>query len=83
MTGVQTCALPICFPVTISRIGYKKSIEKKYNDRAIGAGFTQYGFGNAGTSTTANAITSVGFKSGSWYGFNFREAKELAVNQIL
>ena len=53
-----------------SRIGYKKSIEKKYNDRAIGAGFTQYGFGNAGTTTTTNAITSVGFKSGSWYGFN-------------
>ena len=26
-----------------SRIGYKKSIEKKYNDRAIAAGFTQYG----------------------------------------
>ena len=22
MTGVQTCALPICFPVTIESIGY-------------------------------------------------------------
>ena len=21
MTGVQTCALPICFPVTISKVG--------------------------------------------------------------
>ena len=56
-----------------SRIGYKKSIEKKYNDRAIAAGFTQYGFGNTGTTTTANAITSVGFKSSSWYGFNFNQ----------
>ena len=56
-----------------SRIGYKKSIEKKYNDRAIAAGFTQYGFGNAGTTTTTNAITSVGFKSSSWYGFNFNQ----------
>ena len=56
-----------------SRIGYRKSIEKKYNDRAIAAGFTQYGFGNAGTTTTTNAITSVGFKSSSWYGFNFNQ----------
>ena len=56
-----------------SRIGYKKSIEKKYNDRAIAAGFTQYGFGNANTTTTTNAITSVGFKSNSWYGFNFNQ----------
>jgi len=56
-----------------SRIGYKKSIEKKYNDRAIAAGFTQYGFGNANTTTAANAITSVGFKSSSWYGFNFNQ----------
>ena len=22
MTGVQTCALPICFPVTIGQVGY-------------------------------------------------------------
>lgn len=56
-----------------SRIGYKRSIEKKYNDRAIAAGFIQYGFGNAGTTTTTNAITSVGFKSSSWYGFNFNQ----------
>ena len=43
------------------RASYAKDEEKKYNDRAIGAGFTQYGFGNAGTGTTANGITSVGF----------------------
>ena len=29
------------------RASYAKDEEKKYNDRAIGAGFTQYGFGNA------------------------------------
>ena len=29
------------------RASYSKDEEKKYNDRAIGAGFTQYGFGNA------------------------------------
>ena len=68
-----------------SRIGYKKSIEKKYNDRAIAAGFTQYGFGNAGTTTTTNAITSVGFKSSSWYGFNFNQplASGTAITQDL
>ena len=68
-----------------SRIGYKKSIERKYNDRAIGAGFTQYGFGNAGTTTTTNAITSVGFKSSSWYGFNFNQplANGVAITQDL
>ena len=27
MTGVQTCALPICFPVTISRFKYKTVTE--------------------------------------------------------
>ena len=68
-----------------SRIGYKKSIEKKYNDRAIAAGFTQYGFGNANTTTAANAITSVGFKSNSWYGFNFNQplASGSAITQDL
>ena len=68
-----------------SRIGYKKSIEKKYNDRAIGAGFTQYGFGNAGTGTTANGITSVGFKTNNWYGFNFNQplANGVAITQDL
>lgn len=68
-----------------SRIGYKKSIEKKYNDRAIAAGFTQYGFGNANTTTTTNAITSVGFKSSSWYGFNFNQplASGTAITQDL
>ena len=68
-----------------SRIVYKKSIEKKYNDRAIAAGFTQYGFGNANTTTTTNAITSVGFKSSSWYGFNFNQplASGTAITQDL
>ena len=68
-----------------SRIGYRKSIEKKYNDRAIGAGFTQYGFGNAGTGTTANGITSVGFKTNNWYGFNFNQplANGVAITQDL
>ena len=67
------------------KASYAKDEEKKYNDRAIGAGFTQYGFGNAGTSTTANAITSVGFKSGSWYGFNFNQplASGSAITQDL
>ena len=27
MTGVQTCALPICFPVTIARLGLKEQID--------------------------------------------------------
>ena len=27
MTGVQTCALPICFPVTIDEVGASKKIE--------------------------------------------------------
>ena len=68
-----------------SRIGYKKSIEKKYNDRAIAAGFTQYGFGNAGSGTTANGITSVGFKTNNWYGFNFNQplANGVAITQDL
>ena len=59
--------------------------KKKYNDRATGAGFTQYGFGNAGTTTTTNAITSVGFKSSSWYGFNFNQplANGVAITQDL
>ena len=59
--------------------------KEKYNDRAIGAGFTQYGFGNAGTTTTANGITSVGFKSSSWYGFNFNQplASGSAITQDL
>ena len=67
------------------KASYAKDEEKKYNDRAIGAGFTQYGFGNAGTSATANAITSVGFKTGSWYGFNFNQplANGVAITQDL
>ena len=62
-----------------------KMKKKKYNDRAIGAGFTQYGFGNAGTGTTANGITSVGFKSSSWYGLNFNQplANGVAITQDL
>ena len=28
MTGVQTCALPICFPVTIPRLGIDKRAKK-------------------------------------------------------
>ena len=55
------------------RASYSKDEEKKYNNRAIGAGFTQYGFGNANTTTTTNAITSVGFKTNNWYGFNFNQ----------
>ena len=30
MTGVQTCALPICFPVTIIRNGKEEDEESKY-----------------------------------------------------
>ena len=67
------------------KASYSKDEEKKYNDRAIGAGFTQYGFGNAGTTTTANGITSVGFKTNSWYGFNFNQplANGVAITQDL
>ena len=67
------------------RASYSKDEEKKYNDRAIGAGFTQYGFGNAGTTTTANGITSVGFKTNNWYGFNFNQplANGVAITQDL
>ena len=37
MTGVQTCALPICFPVTIAKWDdrYKVMYEKKDRDYAI------------------------------------------------
>ena len=68
-----------------SRIGYKKSIEKKYNDRAIAAGFTQYGFGNAEIGPNVNAITCVGFKTNGWYGFNFNQplANGVAITQNL
>ena len=38
------------------KASYAKDEEKKYNDRAIGAGFTQYGFGNANSGGTTNAI---------------------------
>ena len=31
MTGVQTCALPICFPVTILKAQFYKVVEKEYN----------------------------------------------------
>lgn len=68
------------------KASYAKDEEKKYNDRAIGAGFTQYGFGNGNTTpTTINAITSVGFKTGSWYGFNFNQplANGVAITQDL
>ena len=67
------------------RASYSKDEEKKYNDRAIGAGFTQYGFGNANTTTTTNAVTSVGFKTNNWYGFNFNQplANGVAITQDL
>ena len=29
MTGVQTCALPICFPVTINKVGVKTQVLKQ------------------------------------------------------
>ena len=52
----------------------RNQLKKKYNDRAIAAGFIQYGFGNAGTTPpTGNGLTSVGFKSSNWYGFNFNQ----------
>ena len=46
---------------------------------------SQYGFGNGGTTTTTNAITSVGFKTNSWYGFNFNQplANGVAITQDL
>lgn len=59
------------------KTSYSKDEEKKYNDRAIGAGFTGFGFGNNNVSTAANAITSVGFKTDSWYGFNFNQPAAL------
>ena len=67
------------------KASYSKDEEKKYNDRAIGAGFTQYGFGNANSGATTNAITSVGFKTDSWYGFNFNQplATGVAITQNL
>lgn len=67
------------------KASYSKDEEKKYNDRAIGAGFTQYGFGNANTTTTTNAFTSVGFKTNNWYGFNFNQplANGVAITQDL
>ena len=67
------------------KASYAKDEEKKYNDRAIGAGFTQYGFGNANSGGTTNAITSVGFKTDSWYGFNFNQplAAGVAITQDL
>ena len=36
MTGVQTCALPICFPVTIAYIDFK-TIKDSVYDNNIGA----------------------------------------------
>ena len=30
MTGVQTCALPICFPVTISSLAIGKAVKVSY-----------------------------------------------------
>ena len=67
------------------KASYSKDEEKKYKDRAIGAGFTQYGFGNANSGGTTNAITSVGFKTDSWYGFNFNQplANGVAITQDL
>ena len=37
MTGVQTCALPICFPVTIGQVAYRKSKMSQTLLRAIKA----------------------------------------------
>ena len=33
MTGVQTCALPICFPVTISTVGKHLATRKKFKTK--------------------------------------------------
>ena len=67
------------------KASYAKDEEKKYNDRAIGAGLIQYGFGNNLTTTGTNAFTSVGFKTNNWYGFNFNQplASGTAITQDL
>ena len=42
-------------------------------------------FGNASTTTATNAVTSVGFKTNNWYGFNFNQplANGVAITQDL
>ena len=40
MTGVQTCALPICFPVTIEVADTGKGIKKKNLGNVFKPGFT-------------------------------------------
>ena len=56
------------------KASYSKDEEKKYNDRAIAATLSGWGFGNNLTTTGANAFTSFGFKTTSWQGFNFNQA---------
>ena len=56
------------------KASYSKDEEKKYNDRAIAATLSGWGFGNNLTTTGTNAFTSFGFKTTSWQGFNFNQA---------
>ena len=58
MTGVQTCALPICFPVTIQ--GSNGGNSSGYD----------YAGGGGGGSTSFNAPSSEGGNGGSAPSFN-------------
>ena len=40
MTGVQTCALPICFPVTIDEIEHEKAGDLLYAIRTLTNNYT-------------------------------------------